>query len=118
MGILPLLTEVYHQVDDGLLIAIRVTPKSSADRLDGLYQGADGRLSLKLKVRAQPEKGRANQAVIVLMAKALGYPKSRFEIIAGVADRQKNLLVKADKAQANELMKAMQRIIEYECSSH
>ena len=69
----------------GGLLFIRVTPKSAQASLGGLFTGADGRLSLQVKVRAQPEKGKANEAAIELLAEALDLPKRAFGIIAGEA---------------------------------
>ena len=50
-------------------------------------------MSLALKVTAVPDKGRANQAVIEVLAKAAGLPKSAFSIVSGETDRNKTVLV-------------------------
>ena len=47
-----------------MLIQVKVTPNASEDKVIGM----DGEV-LKIKVRATPEKGKANQAVIDLLAK-------------------------------------------------
>ena len=75
---------------------IRVTPKSAQPGFGGLFTGADGRLSLQVKVRAQPEKGKANEAAIELLAEALGLPKRAFAIIAGETDRLKTVRIAGD----------------------
>lgn len=87
---------------------MRVTPKSAQDQVAGLHEAADGSLSLQLKVRAQPEKGKANTAVIALMAKALGLPKSRLEIVAGQADRRKTLLIRGDAEEIGQKLIRLQ----------
>jgi uncharacterized protein YggU (UPF0235/DUF167 family) len=46
-------------------------------------------VSLQIKVTAQPEKGRANEAAIELLADAFGLPKRAFTITAGETDRLK-----------------------------
>jgi uncharacterized protein YggU (UPF0235/DUF167 family) len=84
--------------DGGGLLFIRVTPKSAQAGLGGLYTGADGKLSLQVKVRAQPEKGRANEAAIELLAEALGLPKRAFAITAGETDRLKTVRIAGDPA--------------------
>jgi uncharacterized protein len=42
-----------------------------------------------VKVTAPPEKGKANTAVITLLSKTIGIPKSAFELISGETDRNK-----------------------------
>lgn len=83
---------------EGGLLFIRVTPKSSRAEIAGLYDGADGKLSLQVKVRAQPEKGKANEAAIELLAEALALPKRAFAITAGASDRLKTIRIAGDPA--------------------
>ncbi len=74
---------------DGTLLRLRVAPKSSADRL-GPVHGDE----FKVAVTAAPDKGKANEAVIKLLAKALGLPKSDLAVVTGETDRHKTLLVR------------------------
>jgi uncharacterized protein len=108
LGIRSFLSDFHRKTADGVIIELRVTPKSSRDQIDGVYVAADGSLSLKIKVRAQPEKGRANQAVIAIMSKFLEQPKSCLEMISGLADRRKSLLVRADAQLVIEKLKDLQ----------
>lgn len=73
---------------DGLL-AVRVTPGASADRI----AVADGQV--RLWVTAPPDRGKANKAAIALVARALGVPKSAVELVRGAASRDKLLRVRA-----------------------
>ena len=82
----------------GGLLFIRVTPKSARAAIGGLYTGADGKLSLQVKVRAQPEKGKANEAAIELLAETLDLPKRAFAITAGETDRLKTVRIAGDPA--------------------
>ena len=77
----------------GQLLALRVTPRASRNGISGLHTAGDGQVSLALKVTAVPDKGRANQAVIEVLAKAAGLPKSAFSIVSGETDRNKTVLV-------------------------
>ena len=88
--------------DGGGLLFIRVTPKSARGRIAGLHTGADGKLSLQVKVRAQPEKGKANEAAIELLAEALGLPKRSFAIAAGETDRLKTVRIAGDPATISQ----------------
>jgi uncharacterized protein (TIGR00251 family) len=76
-----------------LVVAVRLTPKAAKDRIDGIANLADGRNVLKARVRAVPEKGKANAALEALLAKALGVPKSAVSVIAGGTSRLKSVQV-------------------------
>ncbi|EEA93945.1 DUF167 family protein [Pseudovibrio sp. JE062] len=78
---------------DGILITVRLTPKSSKDQIEKIGAQSDGRPLVLAKVRAVPEKGAANKAVAALFAKALSVPKSSAELIAGSTARIKTLRV-------------------------
>jgi uncharacterized protein YggU (UPF0235/DUF167 family) len=64
---------------------IRVTPRSRADEVSGAL--ADG--TIRIRVRAAAEGGRANDAVVALLAAALGLPRGAVRIAAGHGSRDK-----------------------------
>jgi uncharacterized protein len=90
----------------GLLLSVLVTPKASRDEVQGLHTAADGAVSLAVKVTAPPDKGKANKAVIELVAKASSLPKSAFSIVSGETDRNKTLLVTGNPAALEALIAA------------
>ncbi len=73
----------------GVRVAIRLTPKAARDRIQGLVADADGAAALKVAVTAAPEAGRANRALIALLAKSWRVPKSSLTLVAGATDRRK-----------------------------
>ncbi len=77
----------------GLILAVRLTPKAAQDRIEGFATLADGRTALRARVRAAPEKNKANAALETLLAKALGVPKSAVRVIAGRTSRRKSVQV-------------------------
>jgi uncharacterized protein (TIGR00251 family) len=81
----------------GILIHVRVTPKASSDAVLGLEERADGTV-LKVKVRALPDKGEANEAVIALIAKWLSEPKTGLKVAAGGKARLKQIFVAGEPA--------------------
>jgi hypothetical protein len=86
---------------DGVTIAVRVTPKARTEGIDGVMPAADGAVPgalLKLRVKAAPEDGKANAAVIALLAKASGLPRGAFTLVAGHADRTKRIHAAGDPA--------------------
>ena len=70
---------------------VRLTPKARTDAIDGWDADAEGRAFLKVRVRAQPIEGEANAALIALLAKTLGRPKSALTIAAGTTGRLKRI---------------------------
>jgi uncharacterized protein YggU (UPF0235/DUF167 family) len=74
-------------------LAIKLTPGAASDRIDGWDVDADGRPVLKVRVRARPIEGEANAALLKLMAKALGVPKSAVTLERGGQSRTKMIAV-------------------------
>jgi uncharacterized protein (TIGR00251 family) len=74
-------------------LAVKLTPGASADRIDGWDVDADGRPVLKVRVRARPVEGEANEALIRLLAKRLGVPRSSVSLARGGQSRQKMIEV-------------------------
>lgn len=72
-------------------LAVKLTPGASADRIDGWDVDAEGRPVLKIRVRARPVEGEANEALVRLVAKALGVSKSTVAIQRGGQSRTKIL---------------------------
>ena len=91
----------------GLLLAVRVTPKSSRDEVTGLHTASDGAVSLAVKVTAPPDKGKANKAVIETLAQAAGVPKSALSIASGETDRNKTILVTGNPARIEAMIAQM-----------
>jgi uncharacterized protein YggU (UPF0235/DUF167 family) len=80
----------------GAEFRVRLTPKGGRDALEGWTKAADGSEHLKARVRAAPESGKANAALIALLADALGVGKSAFEIVSGQTARLKAVRVTGD----------------------
>lgn len=89
----------FEPVADGVRLFLRVTPKASRNALSGIVATADGRTVLKVAVTAVPENGKANEAVIKLLAKGWKLAKSDFTVVAGATDRNKILHVAGAPAE-------------------
>ncbi|MBZ9745585.1 DUF167 family protein [Mesorhizobium sp. CO1-1-7] len=87
----------FRMRENGVDLFVRLTPKSSVDRLDVVETLADGRSHVKARVRAVPENGAANQALERLVAKALGVPASAVSVVAGGTARLKTLRILGDR---------------------
>lgn len=81
---------------DHVRLTVRLTPNGGRDAIDGLEAAADGEEHLKVRVRAVPEKGKANQALIVFLAKELRLAKSKLSLVSGETQRKKILRIDGD----------------------
>ena len=83
---------------EGLLIAVRLTPRGGRDAIDGIETLSDGQTVLKARVRAVPEDGAANAALIGLLAKHFAVSPSRVTIQSGHTSRIKRVTIEGDSA--------------------
>ena len=72
-------------------LAVRLTPRADADRLDGWSRDDLGRPVLNARVRAAPVEGEAKAALEVLLATALFRPRSAVRVIKGGSARLKQV---------------------------
>lgn len=86
----------YKAFADHLRLAVRLTPNGGRDAIDGVELNAEGEAHLKARVSCVPEKGKANKALVVLLAKVLGVPKSSVSVVSGDTARQKILRIEGD----------------------
>jgi uncharacterized protein (TIGR00251 family) len=93
--------------EDVVIVDIRLTPKSAADRIESSVTDAAGRAFLKARVRAVPEDGKANAALLKLLAKAIGVPKSAVTLVAGHTSRVKTLRLTGDAGRLATALNAL-----------
>jgi uncharacterized protein YggU (UPF0235/DUF167 family) len=74
---------------------VRASPKASRDAIEGPGEEASGQRFLKVRVRAAPEKGRANAAIEALLAGVLKLPKSAVSVEKGETQRIKTVRISA-----------------------
>ena len=80
----------------GVTVSVRLTPKGGRDSIDGVERLADGRSVLKVRVAAPPSEGKANAALVRLLAKAVGVPPRDVALTAGAMARIKRLTISGD----------------------
>lgn len=88
----------FRAVAGGVLVAVRLTPKAGRTRVGPVVAGADGLGLLKVTVTEAPEKGKANAALIGLLAKTWRLPKSAISVARGATDRNKILRIEGSTA--------------------
>jgi uncharacterized protein len=83
----------------GVSVSLRVTPRGGRDQIDGIETLSDGRSVVKMRVRAIADGGEANRAVMEVLAKALGVPKSSVKLKSGATSRIKQVAVDGDPSK-------------------
>jgi uncharacterized protein YggU (UPF0235/DUF167 family) len=76
---------------DGIRIRVLAHPGARRDAIEGLRAEADGRMALRVCVRAAAEGGRANEAIIALLAREWGIRRQALRLVSGAGDRRKSL---------------------------
>jgi len=75
--------------DDNLIVSVRVSPRAKHNEVTGVANGY-----LQVRTTAPPADGKANKAVVKLLAKYLGVAASRIQLLRGQTHRNKQFLVK------------------------
>ncbi len=88
----------YAATQDGVRLALRLTPRASRNGVDGIADDAEGRPVLKLRLVAPPVEGAANKALIAFLAKTLSLRKADITIRSGETSRIKILHLAGDSA--------------------
>jgi hypothetical protein len=86
-------------------VELTVSPGAARSELAGRH--GDG---WRARVAAPPERGRANRALVALLADALGVPAARVAVVAGHASRRK--LVEVDGLDAAEIDRRLQAALD------
>ena len=76
-------------------LSLKVVPGSSRDEIVGWLGD-----SLKMKVKAPPDKGRADEAVVALLAERLGIDASSIAVVSGHSSSAKVVEVDAMDVEA------------------
>ena len=89
---------------DGTYLPVRAVPRAGRRGILGERAGA-----LRVAVTEAPEKGKANRAIVAVVAGALGLPRSRIEIHRGHGSTDKVLLVAG--ATGDEVERSLRRAL-------
>jgi uncharacterized protein len=82
-----------QDVTDGCTIAVRVHPSARKNGVTGVHAGA-----VKISLTTPPTDGRANEALIALLAELLRVPRGRISLVAGATNRSKMLRITGKSA--------------------
>ncbi len=78
----------FVEKDGRIIFNIKAVPGSSKTVVAGLYNGM-----LKVRLAAAPEKGKANQALVELLAEKFNIPKNSITIVSGQTAKVKKIMV-------------------------
>ena len=93
------------QQREGVVLPVKARPGARRNAIDGVHAGA-----LKVSVTQAAEKGKANAAIIALLAKEIGVSKSAIQLSSGATNSQKNFLVKG--ISVKKLLERLSEIID------
>lgn len=97
----------WRERDGCLALTVRLTPKGARDEIEGVAFLSDGRPVLKARVRAVPEDGAANAALIRLIAKSLRVPAAAVRLESGATGRLKTLILTGDAKSHSDALAAL-----------
>ena len=80
-------------LEGGVRLALKVTPRAARSAVDGIAQDARGQAYLAVRVTAAPDGGKANAAVIKLLARRWRLPARDLRLVSGASARRKVLQV-------------------------
>lgn len=80
--------QTLRQTSEGVLLSLKAVPNAHTNQV--MRRGAE----IHVSVTQAAERGRANQAIVELLARALGIAKSRIEFTRGAAGRRKTVLLR------------------------
>jgi uncharacterized protein (TIGR00251 family) len=83
----------YRREADGIVLAVRLTPRANRDSVDGIGTLSDGQQVALARVRAVPEDGAANDGLVALVARTFGRPKSAVTLVRGATQRVKHVRI-------------------------
>jgi uncharacterized protein (TIGR00251 family) len=89
-----------HDTADGCTLSVRVHPGARRNGVTGTHDGA-----IKISLTTPPADGRANEALIALLAERLRLPKSRISLLSGATSRTK--LIRITGKSAAEVQAAL-----------
>ena len=78
---------------EGVRAALKVTPRAPSSGVQGIEADHGGRSYLAVRVNAPPEAGKANAALIRLLARRWRLPQRDLEVISGASARRKVLQI-------------------------
>jgi hypothetical protein len=100
----------YRAEAAAIVVAVRLTPRADRDAVEGVGALSDGRQVLRARVRAVPDKGAANAALVALLAKTFRRPKSAVSIVAGASQRIKSVRIEGAVGDLGQIADGLRQL--------
>lgn len=97
--------QLFDEAKDGMVLRVQLQPGAGREAVVGTHGDA-----LKVRVVAAPVSGRANEALLDLLARRLGVERAALEITSGDTSRTKR--VRITGIEADELDKRLERLLD------
>jgi uncharacterized protein (TIGR00251 family) len=85
-----------------MIIKVHLQPGAKRNEIVGRHGDA---IKIKIKIKAPPVDGKANEALIEFLSETLGIAKSKIEIVSGHTSRQKLVSIACNEALIDQLIK-------------
>ena len=95
----------------GVILSVNLMPKASSDEIKAVEQTEDGAV-LKARVRAIPDKGKSNKALIKLLSDWSGIAKSAISIGSGSRSRLKSVHISGDEDEILQIIETHIALLE------
>ncbi len=99
----------FRALADGVAVTVRLTLKASENTIRGIARDAAGAAHIKAAVTAPPENGKANAALLKLLARTWKLPKTSLTIAAGAGSRRKVVHIAGQPADLSGLLETWSR---------
>ncbi len=106
---MPIHSCIQPTLDGAFMLEVEVQPGAKRQGVIGIN---DWRGRLSVAVRAEAQKGKANNAVLHVLSTALKIPKSQLKIVDGTSSRKKK--VRIENISSHELNQLLQPFLEEE----
>lgn len=102
----PDVDDLFDETSDGaLVLRVRAQPGARTTGVVGRHGSA-----LKVRVSAPPDRGKANDALAVALADALGVPPRQITLVSGATNRSKRFRVEG--CTADDLRAVLRRLLD------
>lgn len=99
----------FRALTDGVAVAVSLTPKASANAIRGIGRDAAGAAHIRAAVTAPPENGKANAALLTLLAGTWNLPKKSLTVTSGAGSRRKVVHVAGPPAEVSGVLETWRR---------
>jgi len=79
-------TDLFDATSAGPVLRVHVQPGARSTGVVGVHGDA-----LKVRLAAPPHEGRANQALLTLLAERLGFERNGLAVVSGISARRKRV---------------------------